>query len=409
MKQKLILFSTFYFGLVVTALALLMVSFTIPSQKIAANVEETTEIFEHEGTYPSYGWYPRQIVLDNFTDSIMINTAYSVKDNSIRSVLLADRQILSNTEVDQIKNLRAAVEGTAPIRSSYARYWHGHLIFLRPLLAIMSYQGIRIVLHIALFSLFGLLLIKIIKRRGTAQGLALLAGAIAVDFFWVGQSIQFSSVFLIGLIMGLVLLQHDRKANLVFFVTGMMTALFDLLTAPLVGLGLLLITDKQGSLNQLTRRVSSWASGYAIFWASKWLLSELFLGKGEITNALGHVLNRTVTQPDANFSQLKAIWLNLMQLIGYARLSQIIVGMIGLVMLILFLIYRKKRINYRKLTYWLIIGLLPYGWYLAAANHSYLHVWYTYRDQFMAVAAGIMVYAELVAWPKNSAAQPKAK
>lgn len=391
---------TFIITLVI-GLLLLVGAFGIPSEFLGSNLNKSIKVFEAEGTYPSYGLYPRKIVLDNFTESIMVNTAYSVNDNSLRSILSAERQILSTSELNQIKNLRAAVDGNANLRSSYERYWHGYLIFLRPLLSVMPYSVIRILLHAALYGLFGLLLIKIWKQQRKSRVAALVIGAIAVDFFWLGQSIQFSQVFIIGIIMALLLLKYPGKAGKIFFAGGALTSFFDLLTAPLVVLGFLLIADgEKKSFTNLVKQASLWSMGYLLFWTTKWLLTELFLGSGAISNALVHVVNRTVTSPDANFSHFRAIQLNLAQLVGYAKLSQIIVGLIGVGLFGLWLSFKKKKVDISKVGYWLMMGLIPYAWYLVTANHCYLHVWFTYRSQFMTIAGLFLAYVELVDWQK---------
>lgn len=144
-----------------------------------------------------------------------------------------------------------------------------------------------------------------------------------------------------------------------------------------------------------------WLAGYWIFGVSKWLLVDLLYNRGVVADSLGHVINRTITQADSAFSHVRTIQLNLFQLIGYARLSQIIVLGISLILLLIFLRYRKRQFDYRMVAYWLIVASLPYIWYLVAANHSYLHVWYTYRAQFVTVMAAVMIYSELVNWRRR--------
>ena len=44
----------------------------------------------------------------------------------------------------------------------------------------------------------------------------------------------------------------------------------------------------------------------------------------------------------------------------------------------------------------LVVMLLPYAWYFAAANHSYLHWWFTYRAQGVSVCALLLAVAALI-------------
>lgn len=199
------------------------------------------------------------------------------------------------------------------------------------------------------------------------------------------------------MIGALILLKLNKAdVRVMYFVTGMATQFFDFLTAPLVSLGFLLVADPNRSIKPLCARVGWWGLGYIMFGATKWVVTQLLLGRGAINDAWSHVVDRTVHQADAGFSYLKVMQLNVAQLIGYARLSQLIVGGVGLVLLVIWLWLRNKRVRRKQVAYWLTVMGLPYIWYLVAANHSYLHVWYTYRAQFISVFAGIMVVYEWV-------------
>jgi hypothetical protein len=119
-------------------------------------------------------------------------------------------------------------------------------------------------------------------------------------------------------------------------------------------------------------------------------------------NAFNQIQNRTLSIPDENFSRFATIKLNLFQVIGYSQASKIIL-LIFAILLVFIFIKNIKNINLKKSWYWIAIALIPYFWYLVAANHSYLHVWFTYRNQFGAITAGLLFVTSVL---KNS---PKGK
>jgi hypothetical protein len=372
------------------------------------NVAATLQTLESEGTYPTYGFYPRKIVLDNFTDALMLNTAYTAQGTNLKPMLLNQRYMAQDNKMDQIQGLKAAYNQTKnSSKTSYERYWHGYLIFLKPLLAIISYQKIRLLLGLILYSSLVCLLYLLLKRHKYCNVVAILLAALAVDFFYLNQSLQFSQVFLIGIIgsiISLIIQGKKQKIPLIFFIIGMLTSFFDLLTAPLVTLGFLIIsTHEEENILKVLKNSFFWGLGYTIFWVSKWLLVEIFLKTGAIRDALGHVLNRTVNPADQNFSQIKAIILNVNQMIGYEKMSRIIWLAAVLASIIILVIFRRKKIQIKKTSYWILIALIPYAWYLITANHSYLHVWFTYRAQFISVAAAFLAYKQLVDWQKLNA------
>lgn len=136
----------------------LWLAFLIPDKLIYEHGAESVEIFTGEGLYPFVGNTPAE-ELDNWTDSLMIHTAcYQKEDASaLESAVAAYRPVYQ--DADPITSFRMDVKGidNGMEITSYARYWHGYLVFLRPLLFFMDYQGIRALTNLGV--VFTLLLI----------------------------------------------------------------------------------------------------------------------------------------------------------------------------------------------------------------------------------------------------------
>lgn len=395
-----------YFVLVIIFLISLILSCLIPSSLLKQNIGKTLITLKREGTYPSFGLPWRQIVLDNFTDTLMLNTAYSVDSNNpIKSALVNVRYDSKVEGTNQISNLEKLYLHKDVQQVGYERYWHGYLLYLRPLLTISSYSSIRNIVTIFLYSSFILFMYLSWKKLGKKVTIIFLLGLISVDFFYLGQSMQFSSVFLIGLLGSIYLLytyKKDRRLYILFFIIGALTSFFDLLTAPLVTLGMLLVVAtilENKNIKNILLHCLAWSIGYLLLWFSKWFIVQALFAPGAIATAFNEIVNRTVNRADANFSHFNAVKLNFFQLIGYNHFNKIIVLSLFIISSIFFLRYftfSKQRIN--KILPWILIGSVPYIWYLIAANHSYLHVWYTYRDQFISVVCVFLVASEFIDW-----------
>lgn len=388
----------------------LFLASSIPSELLKANVRKSLQTFKKEGIYPSYGLLHRQIVLDNFTDSVMINNAYSVdSENPLKSALTNIRYEKPGDTVNQIQNLQKLYRGDKDIVPvGYERYWHGYLVYLRPMLVFFSYSQIRVILSLFLYIGLFVLLWLLKNKFGKYIALAFLAGFVAVDFFYVGQSMQFSSVFLIGIYISIYLLIRKGERipiPVIFFITGALTSFFDLLTAPMVGLGLVLIVTflhEKISLKKIMTYCFFWAVGFLGLWASKWVIAQMLYSPAAMENALRQILDRTTSPPDANFSRLNAIKLNLFQLIGYDKTNKIFVllaGIVGFAFLLKKLKISKLKSRLEQAGPWFLIAALPYFWYLVAANHVYLHVWFTYRNQLATVIALLISAAILLDLP----------
>lgn len=386
----------------------------LPASWLTQTVSQSVHVLEREGLYPSSGLPFRQIALDNFTDALMLNTAYTVdEENILKTAFLNQRAQQSPEEMNQIQNLAALSRGQTTGQVTYERYWHGYLVFLRPALVLLPYDSLRLVLWGMSWLSFGWLFLLTWKKSAPLRALALLVAALATDFFSLSQSLQFSSVYLIGIFSGVWYLTRKKEGNLArfLFTVGALTSFFDLLTAPFVTLGILLIVAASPQRpGEVFRSILAWGTGYLLLWMSKWVLLEWWYAPGSFQDALGHVLNRTVHEADANFSRFRTLQLNVQQLIGYAKSNKIFALVLATSSAFFVLLFQKKwkDIAWSTVFFWLGLALLPYIWYLIAANHSYLHVWYTYRAQFLTVGASALVFAELIDWSRVRRMAPAA-
>ena len=127
--------------LIISSLALTSL---IPSNKIKNNVEKSANIFMEEGQNKTVRILGRYIDIDNFTNAIKINQAYSIDSTKpLYSVLMTmqnydpeiNKRIISETAeftgTMPVKELYDLVNGNAETAISYARYWHRISNFLK--------------------------------------------------------------------------------------------------------------------------------------------------------------------------------------------------------------------------------------------------------------------------------------
>src|SRR3990167_4386513 len=144
-----VLLSIFLFSIILVCL--------IPSSLLKNNIGASLVTLKAEGTYPTAGFPLRPIVLDNFTDPVMLNTAYSVDSKQpFRSALTNIRHAATQDEINQIINLEGLYNNQAKVTFGYERYWHGYLVFLRPML-VFSHRTCsrRLFFHWKIDAVFG--------------------------------------------------------------------------------------------------------------------------------------------------------------------------------------------------------------------------------------------------------------
>lgn len=200
--------------------------------------------------------------------------------------------------------------------------------------------------------------------------------------------------------MIVVLIYHKQIRNnnyliYIFFIIGSVTSFWDLLTVPLLTLGLPLITyilleEKNNTL--ITNTIDTikasfiWAIGYGITWATKWVVATIVLKKNIISNALSKILSRTSSEAgDIHISKIDAVKKNTDLLFDGFIIKLFIIVLI--IWFILFIVNRRK--NIINILPILVISIYPILWYIVLANHSYMHFWFTYRS------LGVTVFAIL--------------
>lgn len=372
------LFSS-YIILVVSGLSLLYSVHQIPFNMIRENVEMSAKVIHEEGEqYSLLGQFLNlpiknsRYALDGLTDGIMLKETYNTgKENVLENALL---------------NRLVHEDG---ISVFYGRYWHGYLVTLLPSLVMMDISTIRLVNCV----LFSLLLIFICHLTYTKIGINTVGFfllTILVSFFFpiVPYSLQFSTVFYISFVAIIILLLFDkiwksrRKIMLLFFIIGGITSYADLLTAPIITLGLPLIfyTLLRKSQVSLFKDVLflafMWLLGYGLMWGTKWFLAYYITGHDIVQNAVEQSKFRLGND------------INVFQILLTIMISTpaIIQGLILTIMGYWFGA-TKDRETIKKNVWLLLIALFPVFWMCVLKNHSSIHFWFVWRSEMVSVFA----------------------
>ena len=251
--------------------AIMTLTSLIPSGMLENNVRESSETLVQEGEKVTFDLKYKEENIFTFTDALMINTAYSIDNNHpIESFILARKNYIpgqttefypdgqynlganenyiskENGDLYQTKELYGLMHGDN-IQDSYeyARYWHGYLSILRPLLLLFNYSGIRIVLAIITLISIVALITLLCKKISITSGVIYGIGLLAISIFIVTKSINEILIFIVAFISSIILLlkkNPEKNIGIFFFVVGSVSNFIDLLTAPLVTLGITAIT-----------------------------------------------------------------------------------------------------------------------------------------------------------------------
>jgi len=384
-------------GIIVGTLLLLAV-YLLPTQEMKANARRSTAIYDYEGVYPQLMTGYKMSQLDNCTDATMVlNAIYPGSGNVIDDAMKVYRvEYRDRTPVGSLTDYANDVKKETDT-VIYSRYWHGYLVFLKPILLLFDISDIRVI-NMCLF--LGLLIYIVLQMQKKERGKfipAFLITVLLMNPLAIPLSFQFSTVSYIMLISVICVINKEKweKEQIVFFflLIGIATAYFDFLTFPLVGLyfPMIFMLMKEPSWKRALKIVIAgsimWIVGYAGMWAGKWLIGSVLTGSNFFADVFGRAAEyESMEYGEGKVNSLQVILKNIGVLIKWP----FVIGGFGVIVWLGRDILQK--VKNCKLEYgWLLpFGLImaaPFCWYIAAGTHSYIHYWFTYRELCVSIFA----------------------
>lgn len=342
-----------------------------------------------------------QCRMDNFTDALILNQAHTMRSMSlIDGIMQMPRQTYHKLPFEELRiamGVDGMPDGAQADMTTYARYWHGNTFLARYLLLFFDYPTIRLLLYVLSSLLLLWCCLSLWRRGGWQVALAVGMGLFCCYVFMMQFSLQLAMVLFIAL-GGTIAVAKNRCVGITLFVVGSLTAYFDLLTAPVLTLGLPLVTavalggEKiRMTFRRLTEGSLLWALGYGLTWVFKWLLATLLTSENILVDGVRNVAHRS--SDIAEFTRMDAVAANL-ELLPW---NFIRVAMVA-IMVLACIHFRMQ--GWRVALPLLAVAVLPLLWYFFAANHSYWHNWFTFRALAVSVAALLLAACAMVDWNK---------
>lgn len=401
-----------------TGFLLLTAVYMLPAGRMKSHIAESDEVFNFEGMYPQLMYGMKSSQLDNYTDSLMYATAiHPGSGNTLRDAMHNARYEYTDTNMAQSLNDYANdVSSKESLRYEigYARYWHGYLIILKPMLLFLNVGEIRLLNLIIQASFLLLLLCMVIKKYGIPYTIPVIMMVLILNPVVIPLSLQFSWVYYIGLLGGIILLgmnqPPENECYLFLFMTlGMLTSYFDLLTYPLITLGLplvlfLLKCRKLQSVRRIFITIWAcmiWFVGYAVMWIGKWVFALLFAHINLFQEVSYKISERTSMVGESK--EPLTLWIAINRPLSVVlKKPYVFMFVCYFIGYFIWGIYqRRKNVREHKndlkgiLLYLLpyaFIACIPFAWFCILSNHTFAHYWFAYRELAVTVLAiGTMV------------------
>lgn len=400
-------------GASMLGLVLMWLVYLLPVEPMAEHMLDSYETIREQDTWDDdyladLEWAE---ILDTGTNIIMFHEViYPNTGNAFEDSLLAPG---GDVWFDMIGDWTAGLMDFAEDRDytddntiTYARYWHGYLVFLKPLFSIMTLDGIYILNTIVLAALSLAVLYLLYKRAGI-YCIAYVVALLTMHPENIAVSFQLSSIFYALNITLLLLLwkKNWTKEQIlyIFVLDGILVAFFDFLTYPYVAVAIPLLVyyllhrenNVKSDFITMFMQGVSFVFGYAGMWAMKWIYATLFTSENVIADAINSVLHRTgVTDSNADVMSSgvgESLYRNTYTFFDDGNCMVLLTAMIA--MGIVFLMYRKVLVMNKQMGIFCgLMVLSPFAWLIALSNHCSLHPHLEWRTLCIVVFA-LMVFA----------------
>lgn len=403
LKSQILKMLLYIVGAAVLGTLLLTLVFCIPTDKMEQNVAVSIEhmITEENETESNFLAEYIRTKRETYTDAIMVQNAIDWVDgkNIYEHAMWAYHHDLESefwTPEDSLKALCNQDDTSQMYVHEYSRYWHGYLIYLKPLLLLFSWTEIVYAGLVFQIAMLVAVLVIAIRKKYVSVCVSMLIGVFFLKPELLVSSLTMAVCFIITLATILImLLKHDKleqqgKYPDLFLLVGIIVAYFDFLTYPVVSLGFPLcvyfLIKKEESIMTNIKKVIAysihWGIGYVGMWAMKWIIADITLHTGTIKDALWSIIGRTEAiggRPRMN-GGFYVISLNLQEYdwVGYS-----IVAVIVAVLSLLAVIAAWRKVSVKPLLPMIvaltIIFCIPFVWIIVVQHHSALHARFTFR------------------------------
>ena len=400
-------FIAFIFVTIIEIILLVSVS-VIPRQAIQDNMLESAYYLCEDSVFFYANSKDMSSKIDRYADSILLNITYHLDSQNPLSSAMSSSYYFNITE-NENENLLYTVTNQTEPTLKYSRYWHGSIVFVRPLLMLFNIKQIYLLNSVLIICLALVLLFNMYKIYGIASTICAAIGFASISIWYVPMSLEYTWTILLMLVTSILCILLLKKGQtdfiLFFFITGSTTAYIDFLTTEtltlLIPMSLIILyhrdeltTFKKESVICI-KQASAWCIGYGATWLSKWTLASIILQSNEFTTALSQASYRASDTSDSLSGmqlRLSAEFKNIAMLFPFSLTKDnaaMLCALFFTIIIVIIYLIRKSKYVMNKLL--LIIAIVPYIRYFILSNHSYMHHFFTFRAQFATVFCLLLI------------------
>ena len=400
----------------VVGLLLLVLVYMLPIGRISTHILESTDLIQRQNDTSNLQSANFYYTYDTDTNIIIFLEAEAIRNGTVveDAINVPCGDYLDNqwgNWVDTLKEYATYTSVSQGNYVTYARYWHGYLIFLKPLLQFLNVQEIYYLNAMCMICLSLLICYLMYKELGRYV-IAYISTLFAMNPFFIMESVQLSTIFYAMQITLALLLtigkRNSKTIPYIFLVDGILVAYFDFLTYPVVAFGIPVLTyillyrnDLLKNLIEIIKQASCFLMGYAGMWVTKWIWATVLTGSNIIQDGIDNVLHRTGngariedTVYGMTISPKAAIVTNIKAFVCWPT---VIVGGISVIIIIYILIKNKRSLKIECMTtiICVLVASFPFIWYVVLDNHASLHPHLEWRELAVSFYAMLVCFLSM--------------
>lgn len=405
---------------ILSGFLLLVLVYLLPTQRMRQNVNASAEQISSEGGYFQWVKGYKNAQADTYTDaSLILNAMYPGSGNVIKDAMNAPRLLYGEDNNEESVILLSAGDQGETHEVNYGRYWHGSLIFLKPMLLLFDLSDIRMISMILQMGLLFLVITGMVKRELIKPLIGFFAAVIMLNPVSMIMCFCFSAEYALMLaVTAFMLFYHEKLCKgqgyyFFFLMSGVLFVYFNELSFPMIGFGIPLTVYLLLSREAVSEKIKKefafgimWVLGYGTVWIGKWILAWIFTGFNYFTEALQQAQRYTsdhATWEMENPSVFDRISKNMDVYLKWPYVLMLLLILLALAVLIIRKHKSISKENFMQMLPYFLVALLPFAIWTALGNgYSYVHYWFTHRLLSISAFAGVCMILQLTEKKKEN-------
>lgn len=413
---------SFFMFVLLTLILLQNLVIRIPNSLIDENIKKSATFYKDNNDIETIAigdtFFSSSVSIHYYSDCITLNMISNLDpSHSFKSQVLMN--YYDGTRLTMCEDLYYSVNNNVESTNEYSRYWHGSIVFIKPLLVFFNVHTIKTIFVLLFFGLLAYLIYLIVKKSNILAVL-LSVSLVSVMIYIVPFCFEYVFAFLITIFASIIVMKNLDKKNEFFYkffvVLGITSCFFDFLAYEVLTLMFPLFLkiyfdnfDKEDiNLKKvivfIIKSMFIWGISYILTFVFKWIMSAMVLGVEQFVNIWNNAKIRIYDTPFPWYLiLLQSITYICSMIFPFSLFEKGIVYFILYCLIIVYLFVNYVPKNKRKyLLLLLLVSLIGLLRLVVLFAHTWGHYFFDYRNLFPLILWSLLVLYESFRLKKNN-------